>query len=366
MRASDLRVGIVPASPTLTAPADRRRFVYYARRRGLKFELADPRERYDLVVLTQRADLSTWSRYRPGDTRIIYEANDSYLSIPMTDTKQMLRGVAKFVLGQSRRLQLSYRRAVQEMCQRADAVTCSTDEQRELIRPHCGNVHLILDFQEADVTARKTSYAAGRRFHFVWEGLASSGIPMGLLREILEPIAKQREIALHIVTDLIYRRYANVVGKVHTAERVQREFGRLAENVYVYEWNPLALSSIATAADMALIPIDLDNAFHRGKPENKLVLLWRLGVPTLTTATPAYLRAMQRVGLDMACHSVEEWQQRLAYYMNDEPARERAGTLGLQAANTLYSTDEMMRRWDGLMASLYGASEAWSDAVAAP
>jgi mRNA-degrading endonuclease RelE of RelBE toxin-antitoxin system len=359
MRESDLRIGYFPSSESLSAPADRRRFVYYAKRRRLKFELANPRERYDLVVLNQRADLSTWSRYRPGDSRVIYEANDSYLSVPITDLKQLQRGLFKFVSGQSRYLQLNYRRAVAEMCRRADAVVCSTDEQRELIMPFCSNVHLILDFQDEDVTLIKTNHDNGPCFHFVWEGLASSGIPMALLREMLEPISSDREVALHIVTDLVYLRYSNLIGKVHTQDEVARRFGRFARHVYLYQWNPFALANLATSADMALIPIDMNNSFQRGKPENKLLLLWRMGVPTLTSATPAYKLAMQRAGLDMACAGIEDWRAKLANYMNDAVSRNRAGLKGRHAANHFYSSEEMMLRWDEVMVSLFGPDLRW-------
>ena len=156
-----LRIGYFPASPDFGAPSDRRRFVFYARRRGLAFELADPRKEYDLVVLNQRADLSVWSRDRPGKARIVYEANDSYISVPASDPKQALRGTFKFLTGQSRRLQLNYRAAVEDMCRRADAVTCSTDEQRAQIEPLCPNTHLILDFQDDEVLARKQSFEGG-------------------------------------------------------------------------------------------------------------------------------------------------------------------------------------------------------------
>jgi hypothetical protein len=359
MRESDLRIGYFPSSESLSAPADRRRFVYYARRRGLKFELANPRERYDLVVLNQRADLSIWSRYRPHESRVIYEANDSYLSVPVTDLKQLQRGLFKFVSGQSRYLQVNYRRAVAEMCRRADAVVCSTDEQRELILPFCRNVHLILDFHDQDVTLTKTNYNNGTCFNFVWEGLASSGIPMALLREMLEPIAREREVALHIVTDLVYRRYSNLIGKIHTPDEVARSFGRFARHVFLYQWNPFALANLATSADLALIPIDMNNSFQRGKPENKLLLLWRMGVPTLASATPAYNLAMRRAGLDMACSGIEDWCARLAHYMNDAASRERAGRQGLHAANHFYSPEEMMLRWDEVIMSLFGPDPRW-------
>jgi hypothetical protein len=37
-----MRVGYAANSPDLSAPGDRRRFVAYAERRGIAFELADP------------------------------------------------------------------------------------------------------------------------------------------------------------------------------------------------------------------------------------------------------------------------------------------------------------------------------------
>jgi hypothetical protein len=349
----NLRIGYFPASPTFGAPSDRRRFVYYARRRGLAFELADPRKDYDLVVLNQRADLSVWSKYRLGQARVVYEANDSYISVPATDPKQALRGTFKFLTGQSRRLQLNYRAAVEDMCRRADAVVCSTDEQRAQIVPLCSNTHLILDFQDDDVLARKQSFAGGDTFNVVWEGLASSGIPMRQMRDILAPVAARRPVTLHLVTDLVYRRYSNLVGKVHTTDLVAREFGAFAAHVRLYQWSPFALAAIATAADLALIPIDMDNAFTRGKPENKLLLLWRLGVPTLTAPTPAYLRAMENAGLEMTCGSLADWHAKLERFSALPDERARASELGLRAVVTHYSSDEMLRRWDNVIASLW-------------
>jgi glycosyltransferase involved in cell wall biosynthesis len=353
-----LRIGYVPAAADFGAPSDRRRFIYYARRRQLKVELADPREHYDLVVLNQRADLSVWSRYRPDKSRIVYEANDSYISVPSTDPKQALRGTFKFLTGQSRRLQLDYREAVREMCRRADAVTCSTDEQRAQILPLCANVHLILDFQDDDVLARKQAHVDGPVFNVVWEGLASSGIPMRLMHDILAPLARTRRVALHLVTDPVYYRWSNVVGKVHTVEQVRREFGEFARHVQVHQWSAFALSAIATAADLAIIPIDVKDTFAFGKPENKLLLLWRLGVPTITTATPAYVRAMQRAGLDLACGTSADWTEKLARLAASAEERARLGALGQRCADTVYSTDEMLGRWDRVLESLFGARGA--------
>jgi hypothetical protein len=60
---------------------------------------------------------------------------DLYLSMPRTDPKGLLRGLVKFVAGQSRRLRLDHWKALDEMCRRADAVICSTEEQRRIVLP---------------------------------------------------------------------------------------------------------------------------------------------------------------------------------------------------------------------------------------
>ena len=68
-----MRIGYAPYDASLTQPADRRRFPFYATRRGLGFELADPSRAYDVVVVTPRADLGAWSRYRPGRSKLVFD-----------------------------------------------------------------------------------------------------------------------------------------------------------------------------------------------------------------------------------------------------------------------------------------------------
>lgn len=195
MQLKGLRIGYVANSAAFTAPADRRRFVYYARKRNLPFEVAQPSENYDLVVVTQRADLSVWHNYRPGKAKIVYDAIDSYLGIPRSNLKGQLRGLSKFLTRQSRYLQLDYHRTVEQMCRRSDAVICSTEEQKKRLQSLCDNVHLIADFHTNDVTTVKANYTCGETFNFVWEGLASSGIPLDHLRQNLEPLRRKRKVA---------------------------------------------------------------------------------------------------------------------------------------------------------------------------
>src|SRR6266852_1117576 len=126
-------IGYVPCSASSTHPGDYRRFAGYADARGLSFEIARREKTYDLVVLTELADISIWRDYPGG--KIAYDLIDSYLAIPRTDVKGCLRGIAKFASGQHRQLQLNYWEAIRNMCRRSDAVICATELQRSHILP---------------------------------------------------------------------------------------------------------------------------------------------------------------------------------------------------------------------------------------
>lgn len=99
-------------------------------------------------------------------------------------------------------------------------------------------------------------------------------------------------------------------------------------------------------------PLPLDRPFEAGKPENKLVGFWRMGVPVLTSATPAYVRTMRAAGLDMHCSTSDEWLARLTRYAGDEEARRAAGEAGRTSAEERYGEGRLLAEWDQVLASL--------------
>jgi len=343
---SDLLVGYVPYNNSFDLPGDRRRFVYYASKRGIKFEIADPQKKYDLVILSARADISVWSQY--PEAKLVYDLIDSYLAIPRTNLKGLLRGLFKFLSRQSRYLQLDHWKAIGVMCRRADAVVCSTEEQRADILKYCPNVHIILDAQTAVTRTFKSEYKAGRPFRLVWEGLPQTLGSLKLIRSVLDILHDRYSVELHIVTDKEYYRYLGQYGKISTLKAIRRIFPK----AILHEWNEVNCSNIICSCDLAIIPLPLEDPFSAGKPENKLLLFWRMGMPVVTSASPAYVRTMQAAGMKAYAKDEADWLNKMESLISNQEERRQAGIIGKKYADREFSEETLLSKWDEVFFTL--------------
>ncbi len=357
-RGSAARIGYSPLTASLEGPGDRRRFVAYARARNLPFEIADPNERYDIVVLSEAADLSLWPDYQHG--QIVYDLIDSYLSVPRRYPNQFLRGPAWYFLGKHKKLRFDYLSSLRAMCRRADAIICSTQEQQNVIRQMCDNVHIILDLHKTVVRNVKKTYSAAVPPRLVWEGLPSNLSQLAEIAPVISDLLEERSFELHVVTDATRDRLKGALGQVHSPKVLARHFS----NAVFHAWEEHSCSDIITSCDLALIPIDLGDPLARGKPENKLLLLWRMGMPVVVSATPAYSRAMANAGTPkLACASDSQWLSAIRRMLDDEDARRDAAARGRAHAETVHGSEVLLARWDNLFSSLghtFGKSEAGS------
>lgn len=345
-----LSVGYAPYTQDYSAPGDRRRFCYYAEKRGISYETADPARTYDLLVVSPGADITQWCRYGKGKTRVIYQTIDAYLSTNIWELKSAIRGTAKYVLGHHRHLEMDYRTAIKKMCLRADAVICSTEEQRLDVLPFCDNVHIILDFHTKAIRQTKQDYSLGGTFNLAWEGLGENVVMLGVIREALQEVSRLCPVSVHCVTDLTYRKMNGPVRPSQTRDLARRTLAGIRS--YLYEWNEEMFAAICTSCDAAVVPVPLEVPLFRGKPENKLVLFWKMGLPTVVSASPANMRAMEICGQDLSCVTSADWVDRLTRLATSESERRRVGQEGRQFAEERYGEANMLKQWDSVFESV--------------
>lgn len=348
-----LRIGYVPYSQDFSAPGDRRRFCFYARERGLSFEIPKAGKEYDLIILSSLADLTKWSRLpQAAHTRLVFDLVDSYLDIDRREWRARLRGPGKYLLGQHAHLEWSYHESIIRMSRRADVVVCSTPEQKQKLECYSNNVHDVLDFHTGETKSVKQDYDAGSPFNLVWEGVPGNVDAFSTVATALERVNQRHPIALHVLTDLEYKVVNGPIPKRSTAHLLRRRLP--STRAYLYEWNDLMFSQICTSCDLAIIPLLWDSPISKAKPENKLLLFWRMGLPTLTAHTAAYARTMESVGLDMTCNSEIEWERKLLKCIEDRDLRREAGEKGLRYANTAHGVEPLMKKWDAILAAAQG------------
>lgn len=345
MQLSELKIGYSPSSKTLLEPGDRRRFCSYFKVRNFTFHIADYNQQYDIVFLSYyHCDIPKWIEYKKkyGDkTRLIFEMVDSYL-FESSNFKSAFRGVSKFIDGTSSKLYFDYKDAIIEIVKIADAVVCTTVEQRNELSKFNSNVHLLLDITEGEVLTQKRDFTVNGKLKIVWEGMAYTLHNMLIIKDVLNEL--EDKIELHIITDKMYYKYSKKYILKQTSDILQS----VECSKSFYQWDQATLSETIVNCDLAIIPIDLSDAFASGKPENKLVLFWQHNIPVLTSATSSYVKAMNDAGLSrMFCSELNEWRNMiLRYYNMNADERENIAKKGLDFAKSQHSLTVRLAQWD--------------------
>ncbi|MBL8023370.1 MAG: hypothetical protein JNK54_03695 [Elusimicrobia bacterium] len=340
-----LRLGYVPYSNAFDHPGDRRRFCHYANRRGFPLNIADPNKTYDAVIVSEGGDLSVWSQYQKG--KVIFDMVNANLDVPRTEMKGLMRGLAKFVSGQHHRLTFNYWRTIQEMCRNSEAVVCGSPEQADRIRPFQSNVHAILD-HHGMYDHVKEDFTPSDPFRLVWEGLPHNAAFFSEIKDVLVSLHHRHGLSLHVITTPLSKRFLSKYGSV----RVESLLPPLPFPVFVYPWDERTVSSIITSCDLALIPIPMKSAFNSLKPENKLLIFWRMGMPVVTSAIPSYVRVMREAGVSQVCRNLSEWESTLERCISDFSTRCETSDRGKKYVATHCREDHWLTKWDAVFSSM--------------
>jgi len=318
-----LKLGWVPNSSDYSHPADRRKLLFYLKKvkTNIVYEVAQYDIHYDILYVSLRSDLTLWSKYRKkqlargAKTWIIFDLSDSYLlSEKISD---VLRPIYHYIIRRCSSLRFSYKNILIEMINNSDVVICGSIEQQLILKEHHENVRIVRDYFLDDIRSVKKDYnlAKGGELHILWEGFSHGNKKIfRMIRGIVHRWGLEKNnyrINLHFLTDPLYCTYGASTFCRSTYTMLKNIFTNVKCGIDVYSWNPATFSSIATACDFAIIPIPNDSVMWY-KPENKLLLLWSLGIPVLATPTPAYKRVMSEELMRYLCNDLEAWSANIA------------------------------------------------------
>jgi hypothetical protein len=342
-----LKIGYTPYSDDYSMPSDRRRFVGYTKHRGIAIEKAELDKDYDIVFLTYVGDVHGWiqkKKRNPDKFKLIFELQDSYLVEPLS-VKTIFRGIGKYITGTSGKLYWNYKDLLIEACKVADAVVCTSQENKDLISQYNPNAHICLDYFEDEIQTFKTDYThKTKKLKLVWEGQAFTLYNLLVLKEVLNDL--KEEVELHVITDLNYYKYANKYGKTDSTTILRK----IKCDKYFYDWEKTFFNKQIIDCDLAIIPIKMEDDLQKGKPENKLILFWLMGMPVLTSSTPAYKRIMEKSGVNLDIQTTADWYKAIRCYKNlDLEGRVLLGVQGFDFAKQHYGREQIGGMWDSVV-----------------
>ena len=113
-------------------PAHKRRFPRFARRNGITFsDYVTDMKFGEVNILSPAADITFWRREAiKNGRRLVFDANDPFLLSDESSIKEKFRGSFKFLSGQQKYFEQSYRDSYKRQC-----IACVVECERSDVKP---------------------------------------------------------------------------------------------------------------------------------------------------------------------------------------------------------------------------------------
>ena len=349
----ELKIGYWPLSSDLKSPGDRRRLVFWAKARGHTV-VTDLSKKVDVIVASENSDFNS-SLLAKRNTPIVFDLIDAYLS-PRNSIDDFARGLAKRLAGQISGRVKPFSHHINDFCLRSDAVICSSPEQEALIKPYNTNTHVILDSHEEipfiEIGVR--SKLLSNEIRILWEGQPATIRGVGGIASELYQLSETNDLRFDFVTDQKYYKFMNKYIEGDTLELISKDLPQISSNANIIDWSISNLVASAQKCEIAIIPIDLRVPIQRLKPENRLLIMWRLGLPCLTTASPAYIRVSQIAGVNAICKNPQDWLENFNRIITDKSFAQKEVLRGQNYLSEFHSREILLGKWDAAFESALG------------
>jgi hypothetical protein len=328
-----LKIGYFPLSQDLKHPGDRRRVVAWAAARGHEL-LINQNRRVDVVLMSERSDYLNLSR--AGSVPTVFDLVDGYLGID--DWRQdWAIGISKSIRGLVRTYPRSLRSILRETCKLSNLVICSSVEQRATILPFNSNVQVILD-NHSEIP--HLPFNRNSSLGIFWEGTIYT---LGSLQKLVEQLSMAPQM-FEIVTDVKYKRIGNSFFTADTVKRLNKTF--IHHDFCLNSWSVSNLLAARNRSSLAVLPSFVDSGLHLLKPENRLLIMFKLGLPTLTSPIPSYSRIESNLKTKITCNSIEEWADMILQFQNNPEMAEDQVLKGQKFVEENHNVEILFSKWD--------------------
>jgi hypothetical protein len=339
-----LTIGYLPLSENLNHPADRRRIIFYANKMGHKIE-TDLTRKVDLLVISEKANLVPFIR-ESGHPPTVFDLIDGYLT-PSNIPIDLARGISKSLVGQLSFNYFSFKKLVQKMCLSVDAVVCSTPEQAAVASNYNLNVHNILD-SHSEIPFQAIKRIAGKNPFvpkLLWEGLPYTIIG-------LQTIKTRKKFYFNIVTDLTYNNILGTYWTNDTSDYINRKLNLSVDNYSISQWSLDSLAQSAKNSNIAVLPLNINKSMNLYKAENRLLIMWRLGLPVLASPTLSYTRVINEINTIGICNSSSDFDNVISNLLHHEEELLNQVNEGRNYMSKNHTDEILIHKWNKVIESI--------------
>ena len=323
---------------------------FWAKNRGHEI-ITDLTQPHDVVVISERADIGSWSRKDFGPPRI-FDLIDGYLE-PLSMGNDLLRGYAKFATGQTTGSIRRFSKHIEKLCTSVQGVICSTPEQRSSVLRFNSNVHPILDsHDEFPLLSPRISPRTKKVVALFWEGLPFTLYNLSIIENTLKDIDSGTSVTLSVVTDSKYPKYVGKYLTRDTSRYIQKTFPNMSSKISLIPWSPSGVKNSAVTSDLGILPISISEPMNNYKAENRLLIMWRLGLPVLASPTKAYSRVFNSISSDGICVDPQNWVSQIEGFAKDQEPFIDQIKRGQEYLSEHHSKEKLLQSWDTAIRSV--------------
>ena len=348
-----LKIGYWPLTRALNSAGDRRRLVFWAEARGHKLIL-DLTEKVDVIVASENSDFNS-TFFANEKVPIIFDLVDAYLS-PLNLIDDSARGIAKKLSGQISGGFKPFSQHVRNFCERSTLVICSSIEQEVIINQFNPTTRVILDCHEEIPLIEPTQNAnkSKRLNQVLWEGQPATIGGVEQISSVLTTLSRANELHFNFITDQRYFRLLNRYFESDTLSILEKDLHQISHLIRITQWTPSNLVESAMQSSLAMIPIDLSVPMQLLKPENRLLIMWRLGLPCLTSPSPAYIRVASKAGVSAVCKNLQDWTSNFERILNDPTFARSESVKGQNYIHEFHTREILLQKWDDAFEAALG------------
>ncbi len=252
------------------------------------------------------------------DIKLVLDMVDGYLVDKPNFVKDFLRQLSRVGIREFLRKPVSFSKKISQLCREVDLITVGSEEQASVARVFNPNVFAIWDCHDEFGSPREPHCKEKvSNFNIFWEGLSVTLFHFKECMSELREFILKTDSNLHIVTNAEHYRFGNRLFKVPAEQIIAEVFKGFDGRVQFHPWSIPKVREVAGECDFGLIPLLEEDKFARLKPENKLMIYWRLGLPTLFSDSPSYLRVSKEIGLVDFSVAKGTWGGKLSWLAND-------------------------------------------------